>query len=390
MTRQERMSYQMQIQSLQIERLLSRHRIKGRVAGGEIRRQRRRQSATFDLQLDLEAGVDRLRALKEDIVAALGVPEVHLSRANGGWRLELCQANLHSVDLLDLLGAVPDVPPCTAVLGLSDAVDDRDGTDSDTSEGQPVLLDMRAPDVSHILVAGDSGAGKTVLLRTLALSLALSSRQSELQLLVVEPTAVATGSPSRLLQPLNYLPHMLAPVVRTVDEVMDVADFLVKEIAYRREQQVKTPAIVLLIDEAIALLSASGRSLTEALTTLLQQGAAAGVHLVLAANDAASPTISRLMRAHLPIRLVGQTAGAAAAYAATGAGVSKAAYLLGKGDFLAVTYSSHLRFQAAHITDSDLHLVLNRLHRQRAPVLTAQSFDTRPSLLDEEIGSSHL
>jgi DNA segregation ATPase FtsK/SpoIIIE, S-DNA-T family len=390
MTRQERTTYQMQIQSLQIEKLLSRHQIKGSVAGGEARQRLRHQSVAFDLQFDLEAGMERLRAFKEDLVAALGVPDVHLSRANGRWRLELCQANPHPVDLLDMLAAVPDVPPCTAVLGVSDPADSTGEADGITPEGQPVLLDMLAPDVSHILVSGDSGAGKTVLLRTLAVSLALSSRQSELQLLVVEPSAEGSANSGRLLRPLNYLPHMLAPVVRTVDEMMDLADFLIKEIAYRCEQQVATPAIVLLVDEAVTLLAAGGRKLSEVLAKLLQQGAAAGVHVVLAANDAASPLLSRLMRAHLPIRLVGQTVDAAAAFAASGTGVSQAAYLLGRGDFLAVTYASQLRFQAAHITDSDLHLVLNRLHRQRAPVLTAQPWNVRPTSGHEETGNSPL
>jgi DNA segregation ATPase FtsK/SpoIIIE-like protein len=209
-----------------------------------------------------------------------------------------------------------------------------------------------------------------------------------LQLLVVEPTAVVAHNPGNLLRPLTYLPHMLAPVVRTVDEMMDVADFLVKEIAYRCEQQVNRPAIVLFIDDLIALLAAGGRPFAAALTTLLQQGAPAGVHLVVSANDAASPLLTRLMRAHLSIRLVGQTADAAAAYAATGTGHSQAEYLMGKGDFLAVTYTSSIRFQAAHITDSDLHLVLTNLYRQRPPVLMAQPCDTRPEFNLEETANN--
>jgi DNA segregation ATPase FtsK/SpoIIIE-like protein len=361
----------MHIQSAQIEKLLSRHRIAGRVTGRQVRRQARHHSATFDLHLD--TGLERLRALKEDLVAVLGVPEVYISHHNGRWRLEVCQGNGHPVDLLDLLAAVPDVPPVTALMGFADAdAGHAHETQTETAEGQPVMLDFLAPDVSHILVAGDGGAGKTVLLRTIALSLALNSRQSEVQLILVEPTAVVPHNPGRLLRPLAYLPHVLAPVVRTLDEMMDVADFLVKEIAYRRQQQVKTPAIVLLIDETIALLAAGGRPFAGALTTLLQQGAAVGIHLVLSANDAASPHLTRLMKAHLPIRLVGRTADAAASFAATGSGAVQAEYLVGRGDFLAVTYTTTIRFQAAHITDSDLHLVLNCLHRQRAPVLTAQ------------------
>jgi hypothetical protein len=379
MARQERLRYQMHIQSAQIERLLSRHRIAGRVTGGQVHRGARRHSATFDL--DLDAGLERLRVLKEDLVAVLGVPEVSISHHNGRWRLEVCQGNGHPVDLLDLLAAVPDVPPATALLGFADgAADNGAESETATTEGQPVMLDFLAPDVSHILVAGDGGAGKTVLLRTMALSLALNSRQSEVQLIVVEPTAIVPHNAGRLLRPLAYLPHVLAPVVRTLDEMMDVADFLVKEITYRREQQVKTPAIVLLIDEIIALLAAGGRPFAGVLTTLLQQGAAAGIHLVLSANDAASPHLTRLMKAHLPIRLVGRTVDAAASFAASGSSAVQAEYLLGKGDFLAVTYTATIRFQAAHITDSDLHLVLNRLHRQRAPVLTAQPCSVRTSL----------
>lgn len=371
----------MKIQTVQREKLLARRQITGSAAGGHIRRRARRQGATFELQLDLGAGMERLREFTEDLVAVLGVPEVHLSRYNGRWHLEVGQGISHPVEFLDLLAAVPDLAPATALLGFANGVAEEPAVEgSKAAEGQPVLLDLLAPDVSHILVAGSAGAGKTVLLQTIALSLALNSRQSELQLLLVEPTAVVPHNPGRLLRPLAHLPHMLAPVVRTVEEMMDVADFLVKEIAYRREQQVKTPAIVLFIDEAIALLAAGGRPFAEALMALLQEGAAAGVHLVLSVNDAASPLLTRLMKAYLPIRLVGQTADAAASFAATGVTAAQAEYLLGKGDFLAVTYASTIRFQAAQISAANLDLVLNSLQRQRAPVLTAQPCDVRTRL----------
>jgi DNA segregation ATPase FtsK/SpoIIIE-like protein len=368
MTKRERLRHQLEMQSMQIEAVFTRHQVPVRVAGGRVRG----GGVTYDLQTEWESGLERLRALKQDLVTALGVPELHLNRQNGRWRLEIRQPTGQKVELLDLINLTPDLPPLTAVLGL--AAHEAMGP-------QPVLLDLLAPDISHILISGGPKAGKTTLLRSMLLSLALGSRQAGLQMLVVDPGAAVTGLPTgKLLRPLNYLPHMLAPVIRTLDEVKDVFNFLLKEVAYRQQQKIKSPAIVLSIDELIALLELGGREISEPLTALLQQGADVGVRLILSANKASTPLLSRLMKAHLTVRLLGQMPDATEARIAAGIPDAQAEYLAGEGDFLAISHGSTLHFQAAQINDSDLLLCVNGLHRQRPPVLLAQPCQARPYL----------
>ena len=65
-----------------------------------------------------------------------------------------------------------DVPPCSALLGLDE-------------EGLPVLLRLPSADVAHVLIAGNTGSGKTVLARTMALSLAMHNPPRALQLVLI-------------------------------------------------------------------------------------------------------------------------------------------------------------------------------------------------------------
>jgi hypothetical protein len=86
----------------------------------------------------------------------------------------------------------------------------------------------------------------------------------------------------------------------------------------------------------------------------------------------------------MPVRLVGQVNTAAQARAITGVQESQAEYLMGGGDFIAVSTGMILPFQAAYINDYDLLLILDKLHRQNQPVMLAQPMTVRPTLDDPD------
>ena len=148
----------------------------------------------------------------------------------------------------------------------------------------------------------------------------------------------------------------------------------------RRQQGVKLPTIVLLIDKAAHLLEAGEESVAQPLQVLLRQGAEAGIHCVLSTRRSDTAVITNQLRANLPVRLVGQVPDAIAAQAATGLLDTQAEYLLGQGDFLAVVGGESTHFQAAYLGDYDLHLCLDDLHRNRPLALLAQPLPIRPSL----------
>ncbi|MCB9444926.1 MAG: DUF87 domain-containing protein [Ardenticatenaceae bacterium] len=362
---QDRLQHQLQLQSEQIERVFSQHQFSAQVAGGTVRS----SLISFDLNSSLSQGWERLRGLTHELKSVLNVPEVRLSREDGQLKLYITRPESPPVALLDLLPLLPDLPPVTATLGLDE-------------NGRPVLLDFDNPDVSHVLIAGDTGSGKTSLLRTLALSLALKNRQSRLQLLVIDPETAVSRHSYAILQPLSLLPHMLAGISYRLEEAVETLNFLHGEMEYRRQQQVKLPTIVVLIDKVDHLLETGGDVVLNPLQTLLQHGGGAGIHCVLSTQFPETAVLNNQLRANLPVRIVGQVADESAARTATGLMDTQAEYLLGEGDFLAVVGGEAAHFQAAYTDDYDLHLCLEDLHRNRPAPLLAQPANLRPAIKD--------
>jgi len=361
MLKEQRLQHQLEIQSRQIERVFTHHRMSAQVAGGNVQS----RSISFDLQSQWEAGIERLRELKQDLLAALGVSDVSLTRENGQLRLQIVRPEDPPVSLLDLMPLLPELPPVTAVLGIAE-------------DGHPLLLSFSENDINHILLAGEKAAGKTSLLRTLATSLALSNKQSQLQMIIIDPDSNGAET-QRELEPLTFLPHLLAPVVHHELEAIEIIEFLVEEMAYRLAQGTTTPAIVVLVDRAASLLETAGEELPDAVTQLAQRGAEAGIHLVLSTSRPESATLTNLLKANLPIRIVGQVGDENRASAAAEISHTQAEYLLGQGDFLAVVDETMTHFQAAYIGNYDLHLTLETVHRTRPRPLLAQPLRLRPS-----------
>ena len=359
MLQEHRLKHQLELQSRQIERVFSNHQVTARVSGGEIKR----RTIRFELQAHLEAGWERLRRIKQDLLTVLGAT---LINEDGRWQVQLNRKEEAPVPLLDLLTLVPELPPVTAVLGMEEA-------------GNPVLLEFSAGDLPHLFISGHEGAGKTTLLRTIAVSLALSNRQSRLQLAVIGANK-ADQSIDSALAPLDYLPHMLAPAAFTPAESKELLQFMVDEVDYRQEQQIQTPVIILLVDDVAALIGIAGSFVAEAVTKISQRGPEVGVHLVLSTGRPASDKLSAVLRANFPARIVGRVMDAAAAAAAAGLPGTQAEYLLGAGDFLAVVGETAVHFQAAYIGDYDLHLTLETLQRNRPRPLLARPVSNRPTL----------
>lgn len=360
----------MEVQSIQIEEFLNRHEVPAEVAGGTVRS----RWVSFDLNTQISAGIDKLRGLGNELASTLGASDVNITKYDDRLQIAIKQPDNHPVDLLDLMEALPDVSPMTATLGLDE-------------ENRPVLLNLLADDIVNILVAGGPEAGKTALLRTFALSLALQNRQSQIQMAILDVPANSNGNSRKpSLYPLNYLPHVMFTVVESLREAAEALNFLVSEVEYRIEQEISSPLLVLIIDDADELVEMGGTPIIEPLTYLLEEGVNAGLRIILGASYPNKGDIRPLLKNTIPVRLVGQVPDASTARAISGIPDSQAEYLMGQGDFVAVSNGMLLPFQSAFITDYDLHLILDRLHRQSQPVMVAQPMTVRPTLnsSDEE------
>lgn len=363
-----RLRHQLSIQVQQITRVLNHHHVPALVDRGVVRP----QTISFDIQTQLAAGLDRARGLKDDLINALGVGDVTVMREEGQWRLRVGRPDDAPVPLLRLLASLPDLPPMTAAAGISDG-------------NQPVLLRFGANRIKNVLIAGEPGAGKTTLLRSIAVGLALTNRQSALQLLVLDPRGLdntSAGAPHPL-RPLGYLPHILTDPTGSVEACADIIHFLAEEMEYRRRERVQWPRIVALIDHVVTLVDEAGRATQHDLLRLIQYGATAGIQLVMATDQAEAPFLmDRTLRVGVSARLVGRLSDAAAARKVAGMALDGAPTLDGRGDFLAVVGSEVTYFQAAYISDYDLHMELSKMAAAR-PRLLAQPYSPRLRLEPE-------
>ncbi len=359
---QRRLQHQLEIQSHQIERVFSRHDLDAHVIGGEVQP----RSISFDLQGQLAVGIEKVRLLKDDLMRSLGTTAVNVKEKGDHVHVKMDKPATIPVPLLDLMPIALPMPPLAGAIGMSE-------------NGRSIILDFSAPRTSHVLVTGEKEAGKTTVLRTLAVSLAMNNRQSQLQLIVIAPQTNIADIPYTMFEPLQHLPHMLTRPYYGIDEAKEALDFLEGEMTYRREQQMNTPALIVLIDDLMPLLD-KRTALRKQLVAVMQNGSRVGIHLVMGTRDVKTAVNDSPIRANLSHRIIGRCADSHQSQIATGIHNAQAEYLLGRGDFLAVRNEETTYFQAASINDYDLHMTLQELHRNRPRPLLAQSFSPRTAL----------
>lgn len=332
----------MEVQADRIEMVLASHRVPVRVDGGAVLPRWLR----FNLTPAPQTRIRNVRNLAEELALALGADDVRVARDGHHLTLEIPRDDSEAVELLPMMEKLPRTAPMTACLGLAE-------------NGHPLLIRLSSPDVAHVLVAGTTGSGKTALMRSMLLSLAVANPQRKLQMVLIDPKA-------RGFRPLAGLPHLLAPLLDDVGSVVQVLHKLLDEMVRRDQQQVSSPHIVIAIDEVVELLMQGGRPVLDALTRLAQRGREAGMHLLVGAQKPASQVFGTQLKANLPVRLVGRVSSAQDALVAAGIGGSGAERLLGRGDFIAVASGQASRFQAAYIDEHEIERLVAGLagHRQ--------------------------
>jgi DNA segregation ATPase FtsK/SpoIIIE, S-DNA-T family len=233
------------------------------------------------------------------------------------------------------------IPFGTAVLGLAD-------------DGAPLLLRLPSPDVAHVLVAGTTGSGKTALVQAMIVSLALAYRRSQLQFVLIDPK-------SRAFEALSDLPHLLRPIVSQPDQAVRALVDMVALMESRDQSRVTEPRIVIVLDELADLVQTGGQSILDSVGRLVQRGREAGIHVIGATQKPSSSVLGPLIKANFPVRLVGRVVSSDDARVAAGVGGTGAERLSGRGDFVAVSGTGVIRFQAAHISLDETRSVVRRL-----------------------------
>ncbi|HET89742.1 MAG TPA: DNA translocase FtsK [Chloroflexi bacterium] len=351
------MREKLEFQSDRIEAVLAINKVQARVTGGTVTP----RWVRFQVMPAVGAKISKIKGLSEELAAALDAPNCRVSRQGAAVAVEVPRDDPQPVRLLPLFRQLceepvnqitgkPVIPPVTAILGLSE-------------DGAPLLIRLPSPDVAHILVAGTTGSGKTALLQTMILSLAMTNPAPAvgsrgLALVLVDPKGHAFSL-------FNGLPHLARPVIRDVEEMTEALRSLVRLMekrggnGYARERSGDHSRIVVVIDELADLLMVGGKDVQQALTRLTQRGREAGIHVLAATQKPTSRVLGPLVKANFPVRLTGRVTSAEDARTATGWSGTGAERLAGRGDFLAVAEGRVLRFQVAYISAPEIQDVVS-------------------------------
>ena len=366
------MRHKLEFQANRIEAVLALNKVEARVTGGTVSP----RWVRFQVLPAVGAKISRIKNLSEELATALDAANCRVSRRGAAVAVEVPRDDPQPVRLLPLyeqLTENPDskaqglaIPPVTAILGLAD-------------DGAPLLIRLPSPDVAHILVAGTTGSGKTVLLQSIILSLAMTNppahvpaprhpeaRGEGLALVLIDPKGHAFG-------PFEDLPHLARPIVCRPEETAEALYSLVRLMEKRAQTphpQSPTPntlpRVVVVIDELADLLMVGGKPVQRALTRLTQRGREAGIHVVAATQKPTTAVLGPLVKANFPVRLVGRVTSVEDARTATGWTGTGAERLMGQGDFLAVAEGRVTRFQVAHVSPAEIREVVGKL-RHRLP-----------------------
>ena len=262
--------------------------------------------------------------------------------------------------------------------------------------GNPVVTDIaRMP---HLLIAGATGAGKSVCINTLITSILYKSRPDEVKLLMVDPKVVE-------LSMYNGIPHLLVPVVTDPKKASDALQWAVSEMEQRyerfaqvgvrdlkgynhyvshvaenneddEEEPLQTmPQIVIIIDELADLMMSCKGAVEESICRLAQKARAAGIHMVLATQRPSVDVITGLIKANIPSRLAFSVS--SGTDSRTVLDMTGAEKLLGKGDmlFLPVGQNKPTRLQGGFISDKEVEAVVDFLKVQTVPTAPPQELE---------------
>ena len=333
----------LEFQADRIEMTLASHRVRSRVSGGTVTP----RFIRYDLTVGQGTRLRRLHDLTEELALALGVSVCRVLRRGGQVQVEVPRSDPKRVPFEKVVARLGRVPPVTAFLGLDE-------------DAVPVLLRFPSPDVAHVLVAGNTGSGKTMLARTVALSLAMLNPPRRVQMVLIDPKR-------RGFAPLAKLPHLLTPLIDSPSRAALVLARLVEEMERRDRRECSTPHIVVFIDELADLVMAGRRTIERPLTRLAQRGREAGIHLVACTQRPSAQVIGGLIKSNFPVRVVGSVASAEDAKIASGLPRTGAQLLLGKGDFVVVARGEQMRVQGPYASSQQVRRVVTRLLQGRKP-----------------------
>ncbi len=244
--------------------------------------------------------------------------------------------------------------------------------------GEPEMLDIgNAP---HVLIAGTTGSGKSVLLNTIISGLVYKNLPQDCELVLIDPKRVEFDAWANI-------PHLRCPIVQGAENAVQALESLVDEMDYRYEQLsskgLKTADvagmshIVCVIDELADLMMVSKKSVESNIVRIAQLGRAAGIHLIVATQSPRAAVVTGLIRANMPCKIALTCNGVRESMIVLDHGGAEK--LLGAGDALIRRSGSvnETRFQAAFTPAGDIEKLVSSVKANCKPAVHTVPMERR-------------
>lgn len=244
--------------------------------------------------------------------------------------------------------------------------------------GKDISGEQRVADISkmpHGLIAGATGSGKSVCINSIIMSILFKATPDEVKLLLIDPKVVELGI-------YNGIPHLIVPVVTdprkaagalgwavlemekryklfAENDVRNLAGF--NELAEKRDDLMKMPQMVIIIDELADLMMTAPGEVEDSICRLAQKARAAGMHLIVATQRPSVDVVTGLIKANIPTRIA--FAVSSQVDSRTIIDISGAEKLMGKGDMLFFPTGAIKpeRIQGCFVSDAEVENVVQFL-----------------------------
>jgi len=336
----------------------------------------------YEVELGPATKVARVVGLSHDIAYAVASPDVRIIAPIPGKSaigIEIPNRDRELVTLGDILGPLgtgDDLHPLAVALGKDIG-------------GEPVLTNLSV--MPHVLIAGATGAGKSVCLNVLVTSLLMRNPPELVRVILIDPKRV---------EMTNYegVPHLITPVVTHPKRASEALAWAVREMELRLEtlalagvrniaaynkaakegklpklpsagldddgrpdgekDRSTLPYIVVVIDELSDLMMVAPRDVEDAICRIAQMARAVGIHLVVATQRPSVDVVTGLIKANIPSRIAFMVASAQDSRVILDSGGAEK--LVGHGDmlFLPGGTSKARRVQGAFITEKEVEAVV--------------------------------